>query len=378
MKPLSVYIHIPFCVQKCLYCDFLSHKGEREEQLSYTEALKKELQSKAPLYKDYVVTTLFVGGGTPSVLPRHLLAEIIDVLKQNYAILPEGEWSIEVNPGTVAPEKFLAYKEMGFNRLSIGAQSLQDEELSALGRIHNSTDFYRAYEMANRAGFTNINVDIMTGIPRQSKGSLTQTLKAVLELEPPPTHISAYSLIVEEGTPFYEDTPPLPSEEEDREMVDLTAELLAAGGYEQYEISNYAKEGMECAHNCVYWERGDYVGFGLGASSMVSDRRFQNTSDMGEYLRGKTVCTEQLLCVEEQMEEFMFLGLRMRKGVSERVFFETFHKTFDEVYKGVSEPYEKLGYLQRIYEDDGPFYTLRLTREGMHVSNPIMADFLLT
>lgn len=374
---LSLYLHIPFCVRKCLYCDFLSGPQSADMQEQYVEALCREIQETSPEYREYQVVSVFIGGGTPSVLLPEQTIYIMETLKSCFTLTDTCEISMEMNPGTVTPEKMNAYRACGINRISIGLQSANDGELKALGRIHTCADFLKAYEMAVEAGFTNINVDLMSAIPEQTLKSYQETLQKVLALQPQPVHISAYSLIVEEGTPFYEQELNLPDEETERRMYEITDDILRNAGYHRYEISNYAKAGKECVHNKVYWQRGNYLGLGIGSASLIQNVRFHNVTDISSYvnlmLGGNLIGNEienaaclhidmvenlkklkeevQELPVEEQMEEFMFLGLRMMEGVSERRFFENFGRRFEEVFPGVIEKHEKLGLLEVIRED---------------------------
>lgn len=405
MKSISIYIHIPFCVKKCQYCDFLSAPADSRAQEVYLRALKQEIREQAARYREYEVQTVFIGGGTPTAVPCEKLCEVLKTVFTCYRVNPQAEISMEANPGTVTKEALLSYRKAGINRLSIGLQSADDGELKLLGRIHTYRDFLQTYQWAQEAGFTNINLDIMSALPEQSVENYKKTLETVLSLRP--QHISAYSLIVEEGTPFYEKygqeseklqatgekQPDLPSEEEEREMYALTEKLLAAAGYHRYEISNYALPGRECRHNLVYWKRGNYVGFGLGAASMVENVRFENTRKMQEYLaeyagvpdaepvfadvaqgdmqqifRGENV---HPLSQQEQMEETMFLGLRLTEGVSKAEFHRQFGVSMEQIYGEVIQENTAQGLLA----DEAGY--LRLTREGMDLSNYVMAQFLL-
>lgn len=338
IKKLELYFHIPFCVRKCLYCDFLSAPADAGVQDAYMEALLGETAKRAHEYRDYLVDTVFIGGGTPSVVDASWMEQLLDTIRGCYAMSDEAEISIEVNPGTVDGEKLRRYRKAGINRLSIGLQSADDEELERIGGIHTWADFASTYESAAAAGFTNINVDVMSALPGQDVESYAGTLEKVLALDPSPKHISAYSLIVEEGTPFAtmqaEGELPVPDEDEERLMYERTAEMLGRFGYGRYEISNYARAGYECRHNCGYWRRTDYVGFGIGAASLVNNVRFQNGRSLQEYLQNPLGCRNEgeILTVQEQMEEFMFLGLRMTSGVSEKVFRDTFATDIEEVY----------------------------------------------
>lgn len=372
-RPLELYVHIPFCIRKCDYCDFLSFSSTEEQQYRYMEALKKEI-SGAGAFPDSHVVSVFFGGGTPSVTKAELLAEILTLLKQNFLFDQDAEITLEANPGTLSEEKLQIYREAGFNRLSLGCQSVHDRELRQLGRIHTFREFLESFSQARSCGFSNINVDLMSGLPGQSLESYEASLRTVAELEP--EHISAYSLIVEPGTPFASRDLDLPDEETERKMYERTGEILGEYGYTQYEISNYAKPGRECRHNIGYWKRVDYLGFGPGAASLLENRRFTNTTDVRKYLTDsgqpeKIRENTELLSKKDCMEEFMFLGLRMNEGISEQEFRRLFGETVDEVYRPVLEKYLKLEMLWRAGGRIG------LTRQGVSVSNVIMAEFLL-
>ena len=368
MKNLSVYVHIPFCVKKCDYCDFLSAPADEKTKTQYVDRLLEEIEREAENYREYRVVSVFFGGGTPSVLKTEDTARIMAALKEHFTITKTAEITSEMNPKTADYTKLKMYKEMGFNRLSIGLQSTVDEELKTLGRIHDYEDFLKAYKNARKAGFQNINVDIMSTLPGQTLESYRQTLERVTQLNP--EHISAYSLILEEGTPFferYEET----DEETDREMYMLTGKMFNECGYHRYEISNYAKEGYECRHNKTYWEREDYVGFGIGAASLVGNTRFRNNADLNAYLEGNFEKEERAILTEKEcMEEFMFLGLRLIQGVSKTKFLKQFGIKMEQVYGEVLEKMEKQGLLINGNEQ------VRLTEKGLDVSNYVMAEFL--
>jgi oxygen-independent coproporphyrinogen-3 oxidase len=340
-----------------------------------------------------------LGGGTPSILKEGQIASILEQIKSCYNLDESAEITIEMNPGTVTAGKLREYITHGINRVSIGLQSTDDGELRRIGRIHDYETFLHTYHMARDAGFANINVDLMSALPGQSEASYYRTLERVTALAP--EHISAYSLILEEGTPLFENQKKytFPSEEEERQMYVMTRRYLEEQGYHRYEISNYAKEGYECRHNKVYWQRGDYVGFGLGAASMVADCRWSNPREFGAYeayidnicyintetldCRTQPIAdntggaafarnhdTFQSLTVPEQMEEFMFLGLRMMCGVSAADFYQKFGKRMEDVYGEVLEKFYAQGLLVR--EKD----RVRLTDAGVDVSNYVMAEFL--
>lgn len=377
-KELSIYVHIPFCVQKCLYCDFLSAPADDRVRARYVERLIQEIKEESPSYVNYKIKTIFLGGGTPSLLEPMQTAGIMSALRENCRLEPDCEITMEANPGTCSLERAAAWKDAGINRVSIGLQSLNNAELKALGRIHSAEDFYDTYEILVKTGFNNINVDLMSAIPGQNMESLRDTVYRVTALKPAPAHISAYSLIIEEGTPFYEETPALPDEETEREMYKITNDMLSRAGYHRYEISNYAREGGECRHNKVYWQRGNYAGFGLGAASLVENVRFANGKDLKSYLEsGPVKENRQELSKEEQMEEFMFLGLRMMKGVSGEEFQRLFGETIEQIYPGIIEKHIQNGLIRRYLDSETNKERIALTETGIDVSNVVMADFLL-
>ena len=389
-KPLSIYLHIPFCARKCLYCDFLSAPADDVTKARYVESLITEIKAEAPKYEAYEVRTVFIGGGTPSILPAEAIARIMDTLKEQFCFAKEAEITIEVNPGSAEEEKLLAYYKSGINRLSIGLQSSHNSELQQLGRIHTYQDFLRTYKDAVKSGFNNINVDLMSAIPGQTTESYRETLRQILHLYPMPAHISAYSLIIEEGTPFYENTPELPDEDADREMYKITDDMLKESGLERYEISNYARKGYACKHNKVYWRRGDYVGFGIGAASLIDNVRFHNDDDISAYIAGWEAYKQntlgkpdilrdvQPLTIPEQMEEYMFLGLRLTEGVSLKEFEDTFGKNIYEVYSDVIDKLVNQGLLIKKIGADGRTERLALSSFGLDVSNVVMAEFLFS
>lgn len=373
-RPLSLYLHIPFCVRKCRYCDFLSGPRKKEEQERYLACLIREIRREAAAFEDCRVETVFVGGGTPSLLPPEWMERILMTVHDHYRMAEDCEITMEANPGTISRENLGMLFKMGVNRLSIGLQSAVDAELAELGRIHTFSDFLSTYEAAVMSGFSNINVDLMSGIPLQSEESYRQTLDQVLALGP--AHISAYSLIIEEGTYFYEHRPVLPDEEMDRLLYKMTNDILKERGYHRYEISNYARKGCECRHNLVYWKRGEYAGFGLGAASLIDNVRYHNSEDFETYIRQGGNCREEktVLSVPEQMEEFMFLGLRLTRGVSGLEFWKAFGKTIHEVYPGILERLMGQGLLcRKEMEGDERFF---LSSLGLDVSNRVMSEFL--
>ena len=371
--PLELYVHIPFCVRKCQYCDFLSGPSDEETKDRYIEALLKEIRA-AEHTEDYEIVSVFIGGGTPSALKAEAIASIMSTLQEQFFFCEDAEVTIEANPGTVDLEKLTIYRNVGINRLSLGLQSTDAEELKLLGRIHSYEEFLKSYEWAREAGFSNINIDLMFAIPGQTGEAWRQHLYQVAELNP--EHISAYSLIIEEGTPFAEQNLDLPDEDTEYQMYEDTAEILERYGYRQYEISNYAKQGYMCRHNAGYWQRREYLGFGLGASSLYRGMRFSNTRRMQEYLKESRNPDQirkdvTVLSRNERIEEFMFLGLRMTEGISEKKFEENFDVRLMDVYGDILQKYEETGFMEHIETN------WRLTRKGIHVSNHILADFLL-
>ena len=407
MEKLSLYIHIPFCIKKCRYCDFLSAPCDEDTRAAYIKALIREIRQSE--YAGSRVSTVFFGGGTPSILRAEWLEEILDNVIEIFEVDENAEISIECNPGTVDKDKLGRLKDMGFNRLSIGLQSANDDELKYLGRIHDYEEFLETYKNAREVGFENINVDIMSALPGQTIDSYKDTLKKVISLGP--EHISAYSLIIEEGTEFWdiygddgntltetepaEGVLPLPDEDTERDMYYLTKKVLEEAGYHRYEISNYAKDGFECRHNKVYWTGDPYIGFGIGAASYADYVRWSNTDELYPYmkmllkegnldmewddedeeeifpLQTEWRCGYQKLGVNDRMEEFMIVGLRLMKGVSREKWKSLFGKDIEEVFgKQIKKSVEE-GLL--VTEGDD----IRLSSKGIDVSNIVLARFLL-
>ena len=389
-KPMELYVHIPFCARKCFYCDFLSFRAPEPVHEAYSAQLIREIEAQGAFCREYQVTSIFIGGGTPSVMEPCLIADIMRALKYHFDVATDAEITIEVNPGTLLHNKLHIYREAGINRLSIGLQSTDNQELRDLGRIHTFEEFLKSYQCARMVGFPDINVDLMSSIPGQTLESFKNTLKKVTMLKP--EHISAYSLIIEEGTPFWDrygkgkaatvSFPPLPDEDTENRIYHLTRTFLGEQGYGRYEISNYAKPGHECRHNIGYWTEVPYLGLGLGASSYLGGCRFSNTGDMDMYLGLDFAGTpeeslEQLhgplqeLSREARMEEFMFLGLRLTKGVSEIDFVAMFGIKLETVFGPVIDHLISNG----LMEKNG--VRLSLTEWGMDVSNYVLGEFLL-
>ena len=403
MNGLEIYIHIPFCVKKCDYCDFLSAPADLETKEKYVEALINEIKLNKNKMSEYVVDTVFIGGGTPSLLEENQISKIMSVLRDNCNMSENPEITIECNPGTITESKLLEYKKSGINRISFGLQSANDEELKSIGRIHNYAGFLESYNLARKCGFDNINVDLMSALPGQTLKSYEETLNKVVRLEP--EHISAYSLIVEENTLMYDRVKKaqikginiLPDEESERKMYYLTNNILRSNGYRKYEISNYSKPGKECKHNIGYWQRKEYLGFGIGAASLYKENSYNNISDINKYIEVLTnnikensinnvgnssevenqvnilnsiVKNLQQLTERDRMEEFMFLGLRMMEGVSMEKFEQYFGKPYMEVYGKVQKRMEDKRFL---INDNG---YVKLTEFGIDLSNYVMSEFL--
>ena len=421
-RPLGLYIHIPFCVKKCAYCDFLSFPSDEATRERYVEALCEEIRANKENTEEYKVETVYFGGGTPSVLSVEQIGKIFGTVLDTFSVrgfevekpekkekkksrfgkkiteepeqkeTPEerlqrvlagdmAEVTIEVNPGTANEEKLAALYEMGFNRLSMGLQSAVASELSCLGRIHTKEQFGECVKAAREAGFRNISGDLMSGLPNQTEETLTESIRFLLAQQP--EHVSVYSLQIEDGTEFSkrygEDGPEkdaLPDEDMDRVMYELTGKLLEEAGYTRYEISNYAKEGFESRHNSSYWKGTEYLGLGLGASSLMSNARFHNTTELEAYIAGVNdpfSLREDMerLVQKELMEEFMFLGLRMCKGIEKAEFKRKFKCDIETIYGDVMKRLVSQGVLE---EAEGRVF---LTPRGIDVSNVVLAEFLL-
>lgn len=373
---MELYLHIPFCVKKCAYCDFLSFPSGQELQRQYAKRLMEDIDCMGKEYGDIPVDTIFIGGGTPSVPESRLIVDLMEHVNRAFQISDGAEISMEANPGTVTREKLKEYRRAGINRISFGLQSANDRELKLLGRIHTWAEFLESFALARECGFTNLNIDLMSALPGQTCESWKDTLKRVTDLEP--EHISAYSLIIEEGTPFgekygsEEGRKLLPDEDSEREMYHETKRFLRECGYERYEISNYAKPGRECRHNIGYWTGVPYLGLGLGASSYMNGSRFAVSSDMQQYLGEKpgTFTDVEKLTKKDMEEEFFYVGLRMTAGVSLSEFERRFGVTAKEVYPGLMETFVE----EKAAEFRGDRFVL--TDYGLDVSNYIMAQFL--
>ncbi|HHX11860.1 MAG TPA: oxygen-independent coproporphyrinogen III oxidase [Clostridiales bacterium] len=388
LKDLGLYIHIPFCVKKCDYCDFLSAPGTETVKKQYVNALITEIYSYKGMVDDYMVPSIFFGGGTPSVIDPLLIEDIMEAVRNVFHIDDTRlEATIEVNPGTLMKDKLMIYKRAGLNRISFGLQSTDNIELKKLGRIHSYEEFKENYDLARKIGFNNINIDLMSALPGQTLESWEKTLNTVIDFEA--EHISAYSLIIEEDTPFYylygEDgklRDQLPDEETDRRIYHRTKELLRDSGYNRYEISNYSRDGYECRHNISYWVGTEYLGLGIGASSLLNGARIKNMHDINTYIEK---CNKELnnhsiqeaireeyqdLSINDKIEEFMFLGLRLTKGISIKEFEKRFQSSIYNVYNKEIE-----GLVDNcLIVIDGD--RLALTDYGIDISNAVLSEFI--
>ena len=380
-EELGIYIHIPFCMQKCLYCDFVSYINKSECVKEYINCMIKEIQSYD--FKKYNITTIYIGGGTPSFIESDYIKEIINViqnkLEKNDTRWEDIEITIEVNPGTVTLEKLNDYKTVGINRISLGLQATQDRLLKQIGRIHNYKDFLEAYELLKRVGFNNINVDLMIGLPNQSIKNLKESLEKIIKLDP--NHISVYSLIIEDGTPISklldEEKIKLPDEEIERQMYWYVKNKLELNGYNHYEISNFSKKGKESKHNLNCWKQKQYIGIGAAAHSYFKDIRYSNTNNIEEYIKNikennieKNRKIEEKQTIEDKKNEFMMLGFRMIEGVNIADFKAKFVDNPLYVYR------EKIKKLtdEGLIEVD--LNNIKLTNKGLDLANVVFEEFI--
>jgi oxygen-independent coproporphyrinogen-3 oxidase len=363
----GLYVHIPFCRQKCKYCDFVSYTGRENLADEYIKALKREAKE----YQGETIDTIFIGGGTPSLLAPAQLEEIALMCFDMFNVDRDYEFTVEANPGTLDDEKIKAMLCGGVNRISVGVQSFNDSELKAIGRIHDAETAYNTIWHLNKMGFSNINIDLMTALPNQTMQSLENTLKTAVKL--PVSHISAYSLIIEDNTPLEREYSQgkilLPSDEEDREMYAYTVEFLEENGFKRYEISNFAHKGAQCRHNVKYWTGEEYIGLGAAAHSYDGNNRYYNTSDIEEYINGSGRKITPLTR-SDKISEFMITGLRMTEGISEKVFEERFGESIKNVY---GEQLDKFVSLKLMEHKDGRYF---LTDRGIDISNSVLCEFV--
>jgi len=376
MESCGLYVHIPFCKSKCHYCDFPSYPNLEEYIPSYIDALIKEIAMAAKRYPNYRIQSIFIGGGTPTYINGNDIVAIMDAVRGCFPIGEDIEVSIEANPGTFDGDKLIQLRDAGVNRLSIGLQAWQNHLLKDLGRIHTQQDFIEGFHAARKAGFYNINIDLILGLPNQRFKDWEETLDRVLELEP--THLSCYSLIIEEVTPFYRlwESGKLELDEDlEREMYHYTRDILKAKGYLQYEISNFSKPGFQCQHNLIYWELKPYIGVGSSAHSFINGYRYANVDSIIEYIQeveGNKVPIKEETKVnqKELMEEFMFLGLRKTRGVSRTDFFNYFAMDIFDIYGIVLEELEGQDLIRINHH-------IALTEKGLDFANLVYQSFLL-
>lgn len=365
----GLYIHIPFCIKKCAYCDFVSITNSDYMFEKYIDTLLSEAEE----YKGEEIDSIFIGGGTPTILPPKLITRLLKGIHNIFGISSNAEISCEGNPGTITDEKISALIDGGINRMSVGVQSFNDKELKVIGRIHDAKTAYNTVCKIRKRGISNINIDIMTALPNQTPKSLNETLKTAVEL--PINHISAYSLIIEDGTPLEKDYSKglitVPDEDEDREMYADTVEFLKKFGFNRYEISNFAKQGYECRHNLKYWSCDEYIGLGAAAHSYIGEERFFNSNNIKEYItdnkREKITLSEA-----DKISEFMMMGLRKCSGININEFKNRFGKSIDEVFGAELNKFMRLDLMQ--YHNG--IYCL--TDRGIDVSNSVMCEFLLS
>lgn len=364
----GIYIHIPFCIKKCKYCDFISFDNRAKQKHLYLENLVREMTE----YKGLCADTVFIGGGTPTSLNAEQLEYLLSNVKKNFSIPYDAEFSIEANPQTLNPEKLSVMKKYGVNRISIGVQSFCDSELLKIGRIHTAETAKNTIRLIRRSGFSNFNIDLMSALPSQTMDSFKKTLQIAADENP--AHISCYSLILEENTPLFKEFENsgliLPDEDTERAMYDYACNFLESKGYRQYEISNFAKPGMESAHNIKYWQCMEYVGIGLAAHSYFNGCRFSNTESLSAYLGGEYHLQNHIkLSLKDKIEEFMIMGLRMRCGISRNEFFKRFGIKIENVYNDELNKFLSTGFLS---EKNGNIF---LSKKGISVSNSIMCEF---
>lgn len=378
MNSIALYIHIPFCEKKCFYCDFNSYSGKKYLIEDYITALKKEITLYKASLAECTVSTIFFGGGTPSILSGSQIYEIMDIINKNFSIEDNAEISMESNPGTLDYNNLKQYYESGINRLSIGLQACQNHLLKTLGRIHNFEEYIKNLEDARQVGFTNINTDLMFSLPGQSKKDWKESLRKMVDLNIP--HISAYSLIVEEKTPFYNWVKNkkviLPSEDTEIDMYHYAIRYLKEAGYKHYEISNFSKPGFECKHNLIYWKNKPYIGFGAGAHSYFNKKRFNNVEKVEEYIsllkNDKLPVENEIdILVKDEISEFMFLGLRLIDGISIEEFKTKFNISPFDIYK---EAFNKLKQEDLLLWDE---QRIKLTSKGIDLSNIVFQEMLL-
>ena len=377
-KTLGLYVHIPFCLSKCAYCDFCSVAGAKSSFVKkYLNALKKDLRMQGALAEDCLVNSIFIGGGTPTALKKSLMKSLISEIYSCFNISSDVEFTVEANPATVNLGYAKMLNSLGVNRVSMGLQSANADELFALGRIHSLDDFKKSFEILRRAGIDNINVDIMFGIPKQTPESFLNTLKTVCSMRP--EHISAYGLQIEEGTPFYDmrDTLPLPDEDEEYSMYVYASEFLREQGYQHYEISNFALRGKRCRHNLKYWNCKEYIGVGCAAHSFFCGERIGRTEDIGQYINAmlakrpeKAIDSIEKITLEDMESEYVMLRMRLSDGVNKREYTSLFGFDFDKKYGDKIKKYVDTGFVVNTHD------RCAFTTDGMYISNTVLSSIL--
>ncbi|PKM50818.1 MAG: coproporphyrinogen III oxidase [Firmicutes bacterium HGW-Firmicutes-7] len=374
----SLYIHIPFCKKKCNYCDFLSFDHEEDKIEAYINALVEEIRSYKTVLKKDIIKSIFIGGGTPSVLEPTYIDIIMKEIHKLFKIDKAAEITIECNPGSLSRQKVMTYKELGINRISLGLQTVNDERLQHLGRIHTFKEFVQNYNMLREVGYDNINVDLIFGLPNQTIEEWQVTIDQIITLNP--EHISVYGLIIEEDTKYYKQFQQklwtLPEEEEERDMYWYASQTLSEHGYNHYEISNYSKQDYSCKHNKVYWTLGNYIGMGLGAASYYENNRMDNIRNIQDYIAAQgnldqVIANKYESSLKAQKEEFLFLGLRLFEGISKQIYYKKFNEKLEDLYGEVIDELLK----QELLVEEGD--RLRLTNRGMDISNYVLAHFIL-
>lgn len=372
MKTLGLYVHIPFCRRKCLYCDFCSRADADPDMWErYVASLCRDLEARAKECRDRTVDTVYFGGGTPTLLSPALLIKVLDCIRAHYHVDARAEITLECNPATGDAKGFQALRQAGFNRVSMGLQSTHENELRALGRIHTYADFEKTFSDLRDAGFSNVSVDLMSGIPEQTLESYKESIARLCALSP--THISTYGLILEEGTPLFEarDRLALPDEDEAREMYLCSVDLLEGFGYHQYEISNFARTGYESRHNLKYWNCDEFLGFGCAAYSDFGDARFGNSCDVDAYIEmGADEGDREIPDARERENEYVMLRMRLAEGISRTAFEARFGRSFDEGFGRALSHFEKGGWIRRTAD------SFAFTKEGFYVSNAILSEIL--
>lgn len=379
MKEFGIYIHIPFCKSKCFYCDFVSFSNKEEFMKDYIEALKKEIEYNSNFMKDKNITTIYIGGGTPSIINEVYIVEIVSLIKEKYNVSNEAEITIEVNPGTINREKLLKYREAGISRISIGLQSTKNNLLKQIGRIHTFEQFLEGYNLAREVGFKNINVDLMLALPNQTIEDLDESIDEIIKLNP--EHISVYSLILEEGTKLEEmlneHKIELIEDEIERKMYWNVKEELEKNGYKHYEISNFSKEGFESKHNINCWNQEEYVGFGLAAHSYINNKRYSNIESLEKYIRNikenhieKNYVVHEIQSIKDEEKEYMMLGLRKIDGVSIQEFKNKF--VDNPIYLFHNELEELAN--EELIEID--LDNIKLTKKGLDLANIVWEKFV--